>query len=247
MRRESSSLSKQAETDTQDRYLSCFKPAALNGLRDSVDKWELTHVLSCLKKSGSMEDNSLHVAPSAVVFHALDNITLVQNVDIHSLFLERTPRTTFDDWPEKPPAGLLYLAASQKTAVRKWAEEQLALCPPILSLTTGDPALRMFTTLVKRLQVLDQNSGVAEHALTGPSSAFTDIVNSTHLLPPPSLWLGLLAAVKVIATKDRLEVLRRLDGTDFLNMVLGHLHDDNECQSSRHLLYSPHRSGHSTP
>ncbi|KAG8890650.1 DEAD-box type RNA helicase [Tulasnella sp. 332] len=217
-----------ARKRSDETYLSCFKPTALKGLRDSVDKWELSHVLSCLKKSGGLEDGSLRAAPSAVVFHALDNITLVQNVEIHSLFLERTPKTVFDDWPEKPPAGLLYLAASQNSAVRKWAKRQLALCPPVTSLPTGDHVLLMFTALVKRLQVLDQTSDVADHSLLGPSPAYTDIVNSTHLLPPPSLWLSFPETVRIIAAKDRLEVLRHLDGTDFLNMVLGHLHDNNE-------------------
>ncbi|KAG9005433.1 DEAD-box type RNA helicase [Tulasnella sp. JGI-2019a] len=216
-----------ARTRSDETYLSCFKPGPLKGLRESVDKWELAHVLSCLTKAGNLEDDSLGAAPSAVVFHALDNPHLIENVQINSLFLERTPNKVFTDWPEKPPAGLLYLAASGNTGVQKWASEQIGLCPPIASLPTGDPVLRIFTSLVKRLQASDQGSLAVETAGSEPG-----VTGSTHLLPPPLLWTAFPALLKVIVTRHRLEILKNLNGTDFIGMVLGHLHDNNE-----HLSY----------
>lgn len=208
-------------------YLSLFKPATLKSFRESVDKWETTHVLSTLKRSNTAQNIGLSAAPSAVVFHALDNIALIQNADIHSLFVERPPTARFKDWPEKPPAGLLCLLASRHTPLRRWAEDQISTCPTLASLSSNDPIFRVSAALVHHLQSLDQDPS----SVNGNNSSLTNaIVDASRFLPPPNLWLAIPRLIRLIAAKDRLEDMRNLDGIDLASLVLGHLHDNDERQ-----------------
>lgn len=209
----------------QHRYLSYIKPATMKNFRESVDKWETTDVLSTLRRSNTAQENSLSFAPSAAVCHALTNLNLIQNTEIHALFLERPPTAVFEDWPEKPPPGLILVLASRNEALRQWAHAQASLCSPITSLPTSDPILRVVAVLVNRLQSVDPGSLTASHAQAG---LIVPAIDTSHVLPPPLLWCSFPAIVRLVATKDRLSALKCLSGTDLIGFILGHLHDNDD-------------------
>lgn len=185
-------------------------------------------VLGELRRVGLSPDSSAAIpgrtladAPSAVVYHAVTNLSTFQNPHISSILHAHIPPNAIVDWPcDPPPPGLLMLAMDADVPMRRWAESQVSKCTkvPMSKEDFGRPyqkALQLIAQALTHASSASASSGAVSSSDTFSFSFASD---------PTDLWSSFCAVVFRTIPVEMLTLIIN-NNTDIRRVVTGHLHD----------------------
>jgi senataxin len=193
-------------------------------------------VISALSHAGfspNISDNdpqlTLSNAPSAVVYHMVCNLQILQDSRILSIIRAHSPSDLLPGWPvDPPPAGMLILLVDENPRVRQWAKNQASKCKivPIPKEKFVGPyavALEAIAHAVSAGTDLSSSATLAvptNNTAIATSNAFRIFSYTTD---PADLWSGFCAFLRLIPPK--LLTSSTNHNVDLRRLVTGHLHD----------------------
>lgn len=167
---------------------------------------------------------TLSDAPSAVVYHMVCNLEIMQDSRILSLIRDYPPSDLLPGWPiDPPPVGMLMLLVDENPKVRQWAKNQISRCKivPIPKEKFVGPyqvAMDAIACAVSAgTQIVSVDSTNTVIAGGGTFHSFS------YATDPTDLWSGFCALLRLIPP----ELLNSstLRNVDLRRLVTGHLHD----------------------
>ncbi|KAF7314267.1 hypothetical protein MKEN_00899300 [Mycena kentingensis (nom. inval.)] len=109
------------KVESKDTYFAAFPQSVVALFFTSFEQWEAAHVVQ------SITGGSLSASPSAVSYHAVVNLAVLEDPEVMTAIRQHPPTACIETWPEDPvPPGILILLMHEDSQVRKWAEMQAA-------------------------------------------------------------------------------------------------------------------------
>lgn len=194
----------------------------------SFATWELETILEYCKKAHvspdihtNTDNKSLADVPPSIVLLMLSNLHHLRDPRVISIIRSYSPDKPITNWPlDSPPAGLFLLLMDEKSEVRTWAYQQIALYK-----TTPLPAEQFLSTYSEVLEAATSTiTSLSPGQMLEPWSAGFAFPNDPAVIWPGYCTMLRFAPVKWMRPSPSFKI-------DLRKVVIAHLSDTGNRQS----------------